>query len=84
MMKPVKSGIKIIGYTDEFAGKIKVYNDKHKLIGEISKFGTKYTARDTHLKPIAEYDERTNETKDARMRKIGRGNMLVELILKNG
>ena len=27
MMTPIKSGIKVIGYTDEFAGKIKVYND---------------------------------------------------------
>ena len=84
MMQPVKSGIKIIGYTDEFAGKIKVYDDRRKQIGEITKFGTKYTAKDMHLKVIATYEERYNETKDASGRKIGRGNMLVEILLKNG
>ena len=84
-MQPVKSGIKIIGYTDEFAGKIKVYDDRRKQIGEITKFGTKYTAKDMHLKVIATYEERYyNETKDASGRKIGRGNMLVEILLKNG
>lgn len=84
MMKPIKNGIKVIGYTDEFAGKIKVYNDKRKQVGEISKFGTKYSAKDTRFKLIAEYDERTNETKDARFRRIGKGNLLVEELLKNG
>ena len=83
-MQPVKSGIKIIGYTDEFAGKIKVYDDRRKQIGEITKFCTKYTAKDMHLKVIATYEERYNETKDASGRKIGRGNMLVEILLKNG
>ena len=84
MMTPIKSGIKVIGYTDEFAGKIKVYNDKRKQVGEITKFGTKHTAKDARFKVVAEYDERTNETKDAHFKKLGRGNMLIELLLKNG
>ena len=84
MMTPIKNGTKIIGYTDEFAGKIRVYNEKRIKIGEISKFGTKHTAKDIRFRIIAEYDERTNETKDARFRKIGKGNLLVEELLKNG
>ncbi|MBR3817463.1 MAG: hypothetical protein IKJ27_12150 [Clostridia bacterium] len=84
MMRTIKNGFKIIGYTDEFMGKIKVYNDKRKQVGEISKLGTKYSAKDTHFRLIAEYDERTNETKDAHFRRIGKGNILVEMLLKNG
>lgn len=83
MMQPVKSGIKIIGYTDEFAGKIKVYDDRRKQIGEITKFGTKYTAKDTHLKVIAIYEERYDQTTDFYGKKLGKGNMLIELIIKN-
>lgn len=84
MMTPIKSGIKVIGYTDEFAGKIKVYNDKRKQVGEITKFGTKHTAKDARLKVVAVYEERYNETKDYYGKKLGRGNMLIELLLKNG
>lgn len=83
MMKPIKNGIKIIGYTDDFGGKTIVYNEKRSKVGEISKFGTKYTAKDLRFRVVAEYDERTNETKDSRFRRLGKGNMLIELLLKN-
>lgn len=83
MMQPIKSGFKIIGYTDEFAGKIKVYDDRRKQVGEISKFGTKHTAKDARFKVIAIYEERYDQTTDSNGKKLGKGNMLVELILKN-
>lgn len=84
MMQPIKSGFKIIGYTDEFAGKIKVYDDRHKQVGEITKFGTKHTAKNARFKVIAIYEERYDQTTDSYGKKLGKGNMLVELLLKNG
>ena len=83
MLTPIKSNGRTIGYTEERLGKITVYDGNRRRIGEISKSGSKLVATDTRLKKIAEYDERMDITYDDRARRIGRGNMLAETLLKN-
>lgn len=83
MLTPIKGRVGIIAYTEERLGKTTVYDGHRKRIGEIEKRGTMLVATDTRLKKIAEYDQRMDVTYDDRSRRIGRGNMLVEMLLKN-
>jgi len=82
--EPIKNDKrKIIGYVEKFGAKILVYNHTYRKVGEIRfEFG-KQVAYDTHLKRIAVYEEKMNVTKDARLVKVGKGNLLVQIILQN-
>lgn len=82
MKRPIKDmRHQTIGYIDEKTTGTAVYNAKYQKLGEIKKEGGKLIAKDAHFRKIAEYDEKLNVTKNAHFKQIGKGNLLVDILL---
>lgn len=69
-----------LGYVETFLnGTAKVYDKQHRRIGEIKPQGNQLIAYDASFRRIAYWKETSNETYDKMGRRIGKGNILIEL-----
>jgi hypothetical protein len=51
-----------------------------RLVGTIKQVGARLEGRDAHSRLKGTYDPKTNETRDAHGRVVGKGNLLANLI----
>ncbi len=73
-----------VGYIDRrLNGCMLVYDQRHRLLGEIRPSGSRMIAYDHGHKQIAYWDKNSDCTYESSFKKIGKGNLLIELLLDN-
>lgn len=73
-----------IGYIDkQLNGKATIYDKNYRRLGEIKPEGSYLVAYDSSYRRMAKWNERDDTTYDAMNRRIGKGNLLIDLYFNN-